>query len=313
MKIVGVGHIQAQETIIKLSKRKLDVILLPGIGDIIYTWYKLINYVNEGYNFNVKVLDCEPKRSHQIFGCLEGMSSFDYIRGFEYYRYWLVNFDDIRTTSLYGTFNKMPVLHINSFLETGQHIDTFMPNYPANYDIKLNLPEENQDWAKKQLNENYYNILLYTSSYNNNINCKTHPDPKYWADLALLSYEFSESEKPLCVHLTGASYDADLTIDTHNELKNRKINSILHVDQEFKNMMALTKFVDFLVCYESGFAMIADCFKTKMFHVIRCQGGDRDDKKFPFLGPINPEGIWNRYWPVFYDETIEQIREKICN
>jgi len=78
MKIVGVGHIQAQETIIKLSKRKLDVILLPGIGDIIYTWYKLINYVNEGYNFNVKVLDCEPKRSHQIFGCLEGMSSFDY-------------------------------------------------------------------------------------------------------------------------------------------------------------------------------------------------------------------------------------------
>ena len=161
MQLIGVGHTDAKRISQNLQSKSLNVILLPGIGDIIYTWYKLIHYVNDGYVFNVKVLNCEPKRSHQIFGCLDGIKSFEYIEGFEYHRYWLINIEDLRIPPLYSTFNKIPVLHINSFLETSQHIDTFMPNNPANYNIKINTNDDAIEWANNKINKEYYNILLY--------------------------------------------------------------------------------------------------------------------------------------------------------
>ncbi len=314
MKLIGVGHINSSKTIENLRKKTLSVILLPGIGDIIYTWYKLINYVNDGYVFNVKVLDCKPQRSHQIFGCLDGMKSFEYISGFEYYKYWLANIDDLRFPPLYSTFNNMPVLHINSFLETSQHIDSFMPNYKANYNIQLKTNNEAISWAQNKIDNNNYNILLYTSSYNNNINCKVHPDPQYWSDLTLLCYEINNSLKPLHVFVTGATYDSDLTVDTYNKLKELGIRSTLLLDENFYNIIEIIRNVDHVIAYESGFAMIADCLHTNLYHIIRYQGGGRDDKKFPFLGPINPKGFYNRYWPIFYDENIKQIKEKLlCN
>src|SRR5574343_1772894 len=103
MKIIGIGHSNAQQVSQNLRRKTLNVILLPGIGDIIYTWYKLIHYVNDGYAFNVKVLDCQPQRSHQIFGCLEGIKSFEYIGSFDYHKYWLINVEDIKMPPLYGT------------------------------------------------------------------------------------------------------------------------------------------------------------------------------------------------------------------
>jgi len=311
MKLIGVGHIDAQRISENLQKKQLSVILLPGIGDIIYTWYKLIHYVNDGYVFNVKVLDCQPQRSHQIMGCLEGMKSFEYIGGFDYSRYWLVNIEDLLIPPLYGTFRKIPVLHINSFLETNQHIDTFMPNCPVNYNIKINTTIEAIEWSKKLINSENYNILLYTSNYKNNIECKTHPDPQYWVDLSLLCYEFSGSEKPLNIYVVGAQYDADLTIDTYNKLEKMGINTKILLNEDFYNIIELIRNVDHVISYESGLSMISDCLHTPLFHIIRCQGGERDDKKFPFLGPINPSGFNIRYWPIFYDESIEEIRRKI--
>jgi hypothetical protein len=311
MKIVGVGHLDASKIAQKLVTKSLNVILLPGIGDIIYTWYKLIHYVNDGYTFNVKVLDCHPQRSHQIMGCLEGMKSFEYIKGFEYYSYWLQNIEDLRFPPLSSTFKNMPVIHINSFLETNRNINEFMPKHPAKYDIKIITNDESAvQWAQEKTKDNY-NILLYTSSYTNNINCNVHPDPQYWVDMALLAYEFGGSDKPLKVFVTGASYDSDLTEDTYKRLKELNIKTELLLDQHFYKIIEIIRNVNFLVSYESGLAMIADVFHTPLFHVIRYQGGDRDDKRFPFLGPINPDGIWKRYWPIFYDENLDDIRHKI--
>ena len=311
MKLIGVGHLDAEKMSKRLNSKTLNVILLPGIGDIIYTWYKLINYVNDGYVFNVKVLDCKPQRSHQIMGCLDGMQSFEYISGFEYSSYWLSNIYDLRMPPPCSIFRNIPVLHINSFLETNQNIDDFMPDYPAKYDIKIITNEESINWSKNKINKDKYNILLYTSSYANNIHCNVHPDPQYWVDLSLLAYEFSGSEKPLKIFVTGASYDADLTKDTYERIKELKIQTELLLDQDFYYIIEFIRNADFVVSYESGLAMLADCFHTNLFHVIRYQGGDRDDKTFPFLGPINPKGIWKRYWPVFYDEKIEDIKDKI--
>lgn len=311
IKLFGVGQINLENTKNILSKKAIDVILLPGIGDIIYSWYKLINYVNDGYLLNVKVLDCQPQRSHQLIGCLKGMNSFEYIGGFDYHDYWLNNIDDIRFPQLDCTFKNIPVLHINSFLETGHNIEEFMPNYKANYNIEINTNDDSKKWSEENINKEYYNIVLYTSNYNNNINCNVHPDPEYWTKLALLNYEFSGSEKPLFIYVIGASYDEDLTKDTFKNIQKLKIKSRLLLNENFYNIIELIRNINSVVTYESGFAMIADCFKIPLFHVIRQQGGVRDDKKFPFLGPINPDGLWNRYWPIFYDDTLEQIKNKL--
>ena len=311
MNITGIGHTKKIEKPKIIRNKILDVILLPGIGDIIYTWYKLIHYVNDGYSFNVKILDCHPQRSHQIHGCLDGMKSFEYIKGFEYYQYWLKNINDIRTPPHNSMFNNMPVLHVNSFLETGQHIDSFMPNYPAIYDVNIKTNQDAEIWSEQNINQEYCNIILYTSSYENNISCQVHPDPQYWADLALLCYEVNGSNKPLNVYCIGASYDADLTMDTYKKLVEMKIKAELLLDQDFYNIIELIRNIDVVICYESGFAMIADCLNVPLYHIIRCQGGDRKDKEFPFLGPINPEGFYKRYWPIFYDETIDEIEKKI--
>jgi hypothetical protein len=66
-----------------------------------------------------------------------------------------------------------------------------------------------------------------------------------------------------------------------------------------------------LVTYESGMGMIADVTKTPCIEIFRCQGGTRDDKAFPYLGPINPDGINKRFFPFFYDDDIESIRRKL--
>ena len=308
MKLTGVGHIAEKRD---KHTTPISVVLLPGIGDIIYTWYKLIHYVNKGYVFNVKVLDCLPQRSHQILGCLEGMKSFNYIQGVDYSHYWLMNINDLIEPPHFTTYNGMPVLHINSFLETGKHLDEFMPKYKARYDININTNEESIYFVTQNINTDFYNILLYTSSYENNINCKVHPDPKFWADLTNLCYDFNNSEKPLNVYVVGASYDSDLTVDTCNELKKMGVSCEVLIDEAFYHIIDFIKQVDFVIAYESGLAMIADCVKTHLFHIIRCQGGERDDKTFPFLGPINPMGIYKRYWPIFYDESIEDINKKL--
>lgn len=313
MKIVGIGHIDPSKKVKKQNKSKeLDVILLPGIGDIIYTWYKLMYYVSQGYVFNVKVLDCKPMRSHQIDGCLDGLKSFDYISGFKYCDFWLKNINDLLSPPKDILFNGMPVLHINSFLETNKNINEYLPSANLIYDINIHTNNEAKIWSEN-IDSNYFNIVLYTSNYKNNINCNNHPDPNFWVDSTLLTYGIRKDDRPLCVYVTGASYDADLTMDCYNILMGKGIYSKLLLDEDFHKIIEVIRKSDFVIAYESGLAMIADVVKTPLLHMIRYQGGDRDDKKFPYLGPINPQGIGNRYWPIFYDEEVDAVKEKLEN
>ena len=156
MKIIGIGHIDKINKPKTKTKKQMDIILLPGIGDIIYSWYKLIHYVNMGYEFNVKVLNCYPQRSHQIMGCLQGMNSFEYIDGFDYSSYWLKNINDLTSPPNSSLFRNIPVLHINSFLESGIELKEFMPSIPISYDIEILTKEEAKRWSKENIDQNYF-------------------------------------------------------------------------------------------------------------------------------------------------------------
>jgi len=280
----------------------LRAIVLPGIGDVIYTWYKLINYVDMGYDIDVLCLDCEPMRSHQLMGCLHGMRSFDYIGGFEYAQYWRVQVEDLRSPPIRSLFQGTPVLHINSWPESGRSLTEFMPSFPCRYDIEITTNKDARDWASRALSGRYDNIFLYTSSYRNNINCNNHPDPAFWADAAMMAHDWSGSSSPPRVFLVGAAYDADLTMDTHELLSDMGVETRLVLDEDLYNVIELLRESDLSIAYESGFAMLGDCMRVPSLWFIRCQGGDRDDRYFPHSGAVNPDGLGRWMFPFFYDQ-----------
>jgi hypothetical protein len=292
-------------------QQTLRAIVLPGIGDVIYTWYKLINYVDMGYQIDVFCLDCDPMRSHQLMGCLRGMRSFEYIGGFEYYKYWLRQVNDLRSPPPDATFNGIPVLHVNSWPESGLSISEFMPDFPCQYDLEITTSELAEGWASKMLSGEFCNIFLYTSSYQNNINCDNHPDPKFWADTALLGHEWIGSDLPPRVFMVGARYDADLTMDTHDLLLDMGVETKLVLDEDLYNVIEVLRGSDLSIAYESGFAMLADCMRIPSFWFIRHQGGDRDDKFFPYCGSVNPLSLGKWVFPFFYDQDFDDVLNSI--
>lgn len=289
----------------------LRVIVLPGIGDVIYTWYKLINYVDMGYEIDVQCLDCEPRRSHQMMGMLSGMRSFDYVGGFDYGHYWLVQVDDLRTPPPRSLFRGVPVLHMNSWPESGRRIDEFMPSFPCRYDIDLTTDEESVEWAQKAVDADRSNIFLYTSSYRNNVSCNNHPDPEFWIDATLSAHEWRGVGLPPKVFLVGAAYDSDLTTDVHSEMLSRGVDAELVLDQPLGRVTELLRSCDMALAYESGFAMMADCMRVPLLWFIRQQGGNRDDHFFPYSGSVNPDGLGRWIFPFFYDQDADDVERAL--
>ena len=275
---------------------------------MIYTWYKLIRLVRQGIKFTAYTTGHNPRRSHQIMGCLEGMVSFDYLSEIDFAPYILKQVHDPRHPTPEILYDGFPVLHINSFLEHNKHIEDFMPAYPCDYNIDLKTNRESDEWARAMLGEETFNLVLYCSSYQNNRNCNVHPEPGFWAELAVLCHSWRASGRPLKVFVIGASYDSDLTQHTFSKLKEMGVSSKLLLDQNFYNIIDLIRNADFVAAYESGMGMIADVTKTPCLEIFRYQEGTRNDKAFPYLGPINPEGLGNRFFPFFYDDEISDIK-----
>jgi hypothetical protein len=283
------------------------VIVLPGIGDVIYTWYKLIHYIDLGYEIDVQCLSCNPKRSHQLLGMLRGMASFCYIDGFEYRDYWLIQVDDLRKPPPRSMFRGVPVLHVNSWPESSRSIDEFMPDFPCRYGLELSTDADASTWAAGRIDPGKVNIFLYTSSYQNNIDCDNHPDPSFWIDATLAAWEWSGIDRPPKVFIVGASYDADLTVDTHVGLSERGIETELVLDENLSNVTELLRGCDICLAYESGFAMMADCMRVPLLWFIRKQGGIRDDRFFPYSGSVNPASLGRSIFPFFHDQDIRDV------
>lgn len=286
------------------SGKILDLILLAGAGDIIYSFYKLSKLVNEGYLLNIFSPSEHPQRAHQLQHILPGINSFNYI-DVPIDRYRMIQIDNILDPPEKSLFQGKPVLHINSFLENGFHIDSYIPSLPCNYNLEFkNIPETSV------LDQKNFNVILYCSNYNNNRNCSMHPDPYFWIDLVSNIFEDTCQDKPLKITLIGAQYDLDLTNDCYELCKTRKISSDILIDKNFGEIIDIIKKSDLCICYESGFGMICDILKKECIEIFRRQGHPRDDKLFPFLGALNPDSINKWIFPFFYDDSSQEIVRK---
>jgi hypothetical protein len=138
-----------------------------------------------------------------------------------------------------------------------------------------------------------------------------HPNLDFWLELSHIVHEWKNSGKKLHIDIVGADYDSDLTQDIYEEAKEKNIDISIHINRDFHQIIELIRNSNFVITYESGIGMIADVVKTPCLEIFRCQGGGRNDQQFPYLGPINPEGIWKRFYPFFYSDTIDAIENRL--
>lgn len=254
-----------------------------------------------------------PQRAHQIMGVLEGIKSFHYLHGFLQEQYRLVSPGDLFNPNPRCLFHNIPVLHINSFLEHNHHMKEFLPQYEIDYNIKIITNDQSKQFTEVFLNKYFFNIFLYCSNYKNNFNCKMHPYPQFWADLAEIVYRWQSDIRPLCVNVVGADYDFDLTNDVYKLLLDKKIETKILINFDFTNIIEVLRQSDFVICYESGMGVLADCMKVPCVEIFRCQGGTRDDHLFHQLGPFNLDNINKTFFPMFYDDTLKDIEKKLKN
>lgn len=284
----------------KYSRPILKTVLLPGIGDIIYSWYKLMYYVKMGYDFHIYAPNNNPRRGHQLCNLLPGFKYFTYIN-MNINKYFLIDPIDFINANKASLFDNIPVFHINSFLESNINYKDVMPNIPIDYNIEFILPQ-----SICNINKENFNIVLYTSNYRNNRICDVLSSKESWVDIIELVYNEININKDLFVYVVGANYDADLTIDTYNELCKRKIKSYILLNDKFFNIINLIKNANLLITYESGLGIVGDVTKTPTIMARRRQLG-RNDEYILHTGLINPDSFINYRFFEFFSNEINLL------
>lgn len=283
----------------------LRVHVLPGIGDTIYTWYKLDHYVNSGYAFAVISSGGHPRRMHQLQGILRGLSGVTYGDTVDYDRFRLIPLENLLKPPQELMLDGAVVLHPNAFVEAGIHLDeAFMPSIPMNYHIPFEGSNEDKARARKIVGDGC--VVMYTSSERNNSICRTHYSLKFWEEILENCCEIWGLEDPPVV-LVGAGYDEDLTSDVMSHLQTRGKKVSLLIDQPLGVVTETIRASEHAILYESGLLMIADLVGARFLHLHRMQEGRSEE--FVKTGIFNPDTLASdRYLMLGPSDISDRIR-----
>lgn len=279
--------------------------LLPGIGDIIYTWYKLDHYVSMGHSFEVLVGSSPPRRAHQLKGMLDGMDSIEYINDFGVdARYRWVQVEDLLNPPPASRYRGGTFLHTNSFVESGAGLTAFMPNVPINYDIRFEGTPEERAAAKEIVGDGA--VVLYTSSVFENSKMRADHSPEFFERCVLeSSAAWGLSGQPRIV-MIGADWDAELvrSVGLHLETNGFEVATLL--SQPLGLVAEVLRTAGHAVLFESGMLMIADLVGARFLHLVRNQP-ERDNERIHLSGIFNPETLESRYMRLPPDGVPSQI------
>ena len=139
----------------------------PGIGDTGWLFQKLQDNLDD---FKITVADFGPRRSNDYINLL-GCSRVGYSKLHtpdEIYNLCLPHDTDLTKLD----YSKPQVLSVNGWMEAGNRIDDWLPQYPTKYRLDFNTSLEHKLLANGYL-DNYpadgaKRIVLYTSSAENN-------------------------------------------------------------------------------------------------------------------------------------------------
>ena len=212
----------------------LKIILFPGIGDIIYTWYKLHYYYKLGYSFDIFVPDVLPHRAHQLVGMIDGINNITYMLIPDLSKYDRIDPISMINPNPKCLYKGIPFIPTNSFIEANIHLNNFMIEAPVNYNIKINVENEYEKQVKQIISKNDANIFLYTGSMKTHLDHNHHPDPHFWNCLSITAAQYFFKNKQICIHLCGAEYDIDLIYKVAYQLCDYNMKFILHINKNLQ-------------------------------------------------------------------------------
>jgi hypothetical protein len=279
--------------------------LLPGIGDIIYTWYKLDHYVSAGHSFEVLVGSSPPRRAHQLKGMLDGMESMEYVDDFGVdSRYRWVQVDDLLNPPSAARYRGGTFLHTNSFVESGAGLAAFMPSVPINYGIRFEGTTEEAAEARSIVGDS--SVVLYTSSVFENSKMRADHSPEFFERCVLESSNaWGLSGDPRIV-MIGAEWDAELVRSVGSHLDQKGFEVVTLLSYPLGLVTEVLRASGHAVLFESGMLMIADLVGARFLHLVRNQP-ERDNDRIHLSGIFNPETLASRYMRLPPDGVTSQI------
>lgn len=285
----------------------LKVILFPGIGDIIYTWYKLQYYYNLGYSFNIYVPDTLPHRAHQLIGMIDGINNIEYMHIEDLSAYYNVDPVSMINPNSDCIYQDIVFIPTNQFIEKNVHLNDFMVEAPVNYNIKINIEDKYREQAKQIVSRYDANIFLYTGPMKAQLDHNHRPDPHFWNCLSITAAQYFFKNKNACIHLCGAEYDSDLMYKVAHQLYDYNIAFRLHIDKNLQLVFALLQTCDIALIEDSGMIMLADLAKIPTIAMYY----KRNNLDLPYTGIVSDEAYYsNRMIEIKYYETLKDIQAK---
>ncbi len=285
----------------------LKVILFPGIGDIIYTWYKLQYYYKLGYSFNIFVPDLLPHRAHQLVGMIDGINNIEYMPILDLSRYNKIDPISMINPNPECLYKEIPFIYTNSFIEANIHLNNFMVEAPVDYNVKINIEDKYKKQAEQIISRNDANIFLYTGSMKAHLDHNHRPDPHFWNCLSITAAQYFFKNKQICIHLCGAEYDTDLMYKVAHQLYNYNMKFILHIDKNLQFIFSLLQNCDISLVEDSGIIMLADLAKVPTIAMYY----KRDNLDLPYTGIISDNAYYSgRMLEIKYYETLKNIQSK---
>jgi hypothetical protein len=238
---------------------KLHFYTHAGIGDTGWLYQKL----QGNLDFTVTISDYGPRRSHNYLKLL-GCKEVDYSKQYtpeDIYKYCLPANTDLTKLD----YNQAQVLSVNGWMEAGNRIEDFLPQYDTKYILNFDTTDKHKLECKEFLSK--YNkgsskyIAVYTSSAENN----AHRDvsfysPQQWVEL-IKGMRSTFGEDAIFIIL-GAFYDRSCTDHVVKELLKEGIRHIDTVGCHIGVTVELLKAADACIAYPSGIGITADFVGT---------------------------------------------------
>jgi len=219
--------------------KELRLMVPSGIGDIHWSLTKLEDYrrKKEADHVHIAIADEDRRRGHQLLEACPMVNSWEYMK----WPYTKLRYG--RVPEGYIPFES------NSWLESGNRIEDWLPSYKPNWQVPLLTTDEEESFA---VSNHFYGtpmLLLYCSSQKGQKIGRNTWEAYRWDRLATaLKRKFH-----FRIVLVGAEYD-DLPVTVFDEDLRGKTT--------FGEIVELINLADVLIGFHSGLHVIANSMRV---------------------------------------------------
>lgn len=241
---------------------EMTVIVASGIGDFSWVWSKICRL---DCDFHIRIAQTGgPSRLLPFVELLPKVSSVGVVR---------MNFQQLRSKGVSACTNlaqleslrqQGPIsIEANTHLETGNRIETFLPEIPIDYHYDIRISKEHVDQALALI-PGYPFLCIFTSAVGT-AKAWNAWLPNEWANF-LIMFRENVADIPV-VHL-GARWDMNMAVEVE---KLAKLHGLKYVNLVGKTHIAAALHImslsSYFLAFPSGMAVLADviCAPATMF------------------------------------------------